>query len=166
MTVLVIAAIFFATAFVLQLVLWRIWLPKMQILALLLLYLCVPIAMAASAYGFGFAPRLSAAEIARICVLYFPVSLAYIALYAAIELSSPTLLIVSYLAGKRGTGCGEAELLDHLRNKLEVAYRFELMENSGLIRMTSGVVEITPRGRFYGNLFEAASRLFGLQKGG
>jgi hypothetical protein len=166
MAVLVIAALFFATSFLLQLVLWRIRLPKTQVLAILLLYLFVPIVITIAAYAFGFAPHLSAAEIVRICVVYVPVTLAYSAFYAALELSSPTLLIISRLAGSKEAGCERAELLEHLRTKLEIAYRFELLENSGLIRMTDGLVEITPRGRFYGEVFEYASRVFGLQKGG
>lgn len=165
MTVLVIAAIFFATTFVLQLVLWRVRLPLRQIRALLLLYLFTPIAMTIAAYALGIFPQLTAAEMARVWVLYFPPSLAYIAFYAAIELSSPTLLIVSYLSASK-TGCGEAELLDHFNKTVDVAYRFELMQHSGLIRVSGDLIEITPNGRLYGSIFEYASRIFGLSKGG
>lgn len=167
MAVLTTAAVFFATTFLLQLAIWRIRLPQRQVRALLIMYVVTPLVMLAVAkLGFHYSPALSASEMARVWVLYLPVSLAYVALYAAIELSSPTLLIISYLHATKGAGCGAPELLEHFNKNVEVRYRFELMEQSGLIRTTGDLVEILPSGRTYGNIFEFMSQIFGLQKGG
>jgi len=166
MTVLAIAAAFFVTSFLLQYAIWRIRLPQRQIRALLILYLVTPVVIVIVARALGYSVGLSSSEMVRVWVLYLPVSLAYFALYAAIELSSPTLLIISYLSATKGAGCGAAELLEHFNKKVELRYRFELMEQSGLIKMTGDLVEILPSGRVYGNIFESMSRVFGLQKGG
>ncbi len=168
MAVVVIAAFFFLAAFVLQLIIWHVRLPQKQTRALLLIYALTPIviALVAVAPGFFSPLQLSTAEAVRIPILYGAVSLAYIALYSAIEMQSPTLLIVAHLDAYKERGCTETDLLVSLGGDIAPTNRFAAMERGGWIQIVDDVVEITPHGRFYGRLFEYAGRIFGLKAGG
>jgi hypothetical protein len=107
------------------------------------------------------------AEYAGLTLLYISVVLCYAILCSAIEVSSPTLSMIRYIAdcGRR-SGCPEDELMGRFLSQGAIANRLKLMEAGGLLRIADGHGTLTNKGLFLARVFEFAARLFGLPKGG
>ncbi len=164
MTVLLVGAGLFLTSFVLQAVLWRVRLPRRQTPALLVLFSVVPIVAMAVALPTGFAARFSPPEIVAIALFYLSFSLAYISLYSALEMQSPTLAIVSRVAGCGSAGCEEADLFARFGQGAELSERLDVMERGRWIQLDGDVITLTPQGAFFARLFASAARIFGLAR--
>ena len=150
-----------------QLLLWRLWIPARQIRALLVIFLLVPLLAVAGALIAGvpaFLAALTAPEITRLVIFYVSCSLVYVVLYSAIEEKSPTLSIVSYVARKGE--CSEADLFGQFGKGSELSQRIELLTLSKLVECDDAGYRLTPGGRRFATLFDAANRLFGLELGG
>lgn len=165
MTVLLVGVGLFAGSFVLQAVLWRIWLPRRQMPALFLLYAIVPVAAVIVAALTGHLPALAPAEALRTAVLYLALMLAYVTLYSAIEMQSPTLAIISYVADAGSAGCSDAELAAQFGIDTELSQRLTLMDQAGWIRCAGDTLQLTAKGRFYAEMFENIARVFGIARG-
>ena len=154
-------------AFCAQLVLWRIFVPGRQIRALLVVFTLVPLVVFGVLQVTG-TPEglatLSAAEIVRLVIFYVSCALAYIVLYSAIEEQSPTLAIVSYVAGR--SRCTGADLVDRFGKGHELSQRIELLARSEFVTYEGSRYRLAPVGHRFAKLFDAANRLFGLETGG
>ena len=87
-------------AFLVHVVLWRVAVPKRQTRALLLIFVLIPTAAAAALVS-GQLPifaGLSTPQALRLMLFYVSCSLAYICTYSAVDMPSPTLTIISYIA--------------------------------------------------------------------
>jgi hypothetical protein len=157
-----------ALAFLVHVALWHIAMPKRQTRALLIIFALVPIAaVAASAAGaLPVFAGLSAPQALRIAFLYAACALAYIVTYSAIELSSPTLAIVSYVARCGAAGCSEQQIADRLGISDDVGARIDAMVTGGLATVDGDSCVLTRSGRFFASLFEAAAVAFRLPMGG
>jgi len=104
MTVFLAGAGLLLASFLVQLLIWRVALPRSQTVALLLIFAVVPPCVLATAALSGHALWLPAPETARLVLAYVAFTLAYVVLYSAIEHQSPTLAIISQVAkdGSRG----------------------------------------------------------------
>jgi hypothetical protein len=156
----------FVLAFLAQIALKHIWFPANRTKGLLLLYALVPIVATIAAALTGRAGFFSPPEIVRLALFYAAVSLAYIALYSAVENQSPTLAIIANLAASGAHGRTEEELSARFARDFAISGRFAALETGGWVRCEGDTIRLTPQGRFYAELFERASRLFGLIKGG
>jgi hypothetical protein len=166
MAVLLTGVALFALSFLGQIALKHVWFPTKRTQGLLILYALVPLAAIVVAALTGQAMRFSAPEAVRLALLYVSVSLAYIALYSAVENQSPTLAIITNLANAGAPGRTEAELSQRFARDFAITGRFAVLEHGGWVRCEGDVIRLTPQGRFYAELFERASRVFGLIKGG
>ena len=166
MAVLLTAVALFVLTFLAQIALKHVWFPRRRTQGLLILYFIVPLFAIAAGGVIGHPLAFSAPDSVRIALFYASYSLAYIALYSAIEMESPTLAIVSNVAKAGPAGRTESELYDRFARDFAMSGRFALMETGGLVLVDGEVVRLTPQGRFYAELFERASRIFGLTKGG
>ena len=167
MTVLLVGAALLSMLFCAQLLLWRLWRPVRQIRALLIVFVLAPLIGLAGLFLAGRphgVAALSDADFVRIILFYVSCSLAYIILYSAIEERSPTLTILAYVAEKRE--CSEAELFARFGKGDELAGRLVLLIQSQLVGCSGDICRLTKSGRRFAQLFEAASRLFGLESGG
>lgn len=155
-------------SFCVQLALWRIFIPKRQIRAVLAIFFCVPILLVASRHIIAGLPPipldLSAAHAARLLIFYVSCVLAYAALYSAIEQQSPTLAIVSYVAKK--SECTETELFERFGRGSELLQRVDLLALSKLVISEGDSYRLTAAGRRVAKLFDYAHRLFGVERGG
>lgn len=155
-----------ACSFITQLVLWHVRVPRRQTPALLMVYAIVPLLVVAAVWATGHSLPFSAAETVRVGLFYVSFALAYIVLHSAIEVDSPTLAIVSYVAKAGANGCSEAALFARFGQGIELAGRLALMERGGWVRCTGDVIRLTQRGRSFAVLYERSSQVFGLTMGG
>ena len=165
MAVLLTGAGLLAFSFLVQLVVWRLFRPQRQLRALLILYAIMPLLVCAAAWTAGQPFTFSAAGVARVVLFYVSISLAYFVAHCAIDSGSPTLDIICYVAEAGPAGCSDAELSANF-GPLVMANRFALVEHGGMMQADQDVFRLTPAGRFYARLFDDASRIFGLPRGG
>lgn len=167
MTVLLTGIGLLFLSFCAQLVLWCIFIPRRQIRALLVLFFLTPLTVIGVLKITGtpiVLATLSAAEIVRLAIFYVSCSLTYIVLYSAIEQQSPTLAIVSYVAKR--PHCTDADLVDRFGKGQELSHRIELLTRSEFVRDEGRRYRLSPAGRRFATLFDAANRLFGIESGG
>jgi hypothetical protein len=157
-----------ALAFSVHVLLWRVFVPRRQFMALLLIFAFVPAAIIAAAAATGIPPafRVAAPDMFRLALFYVSCSLVYICLYSAIEIPSPTLTIVSVIADHGADGRSEQEIASALMQNDDVGLRIGAMVRSGLITVDRGFCRLTGKGRLLAGLFELASVVFGLPPGG
>jgi len=167
MTVLLAGIGLLFLSFCAQLMLWRIFVPARQIRTLLMIFFLVPLIVIGALQIIGtpiVLAALSAAEIVRFGILYVSCALAYIVLFSAIEEQSPTLAIISYVAGR--SRCTDVDLVDRFGKGRELAQRIELLARSEFVRQEGERYRLSPAGDRLAKLFDAANRLFGLESGG
>jgi hypothetical protein len=154
-----------AFSFLVQLGVWRIFHPRRQLRALLILYAIVPLLVCSAAWAAGHPFKFLATEVARIALFYTSFSLAYFVAHCAIDSGSPTLDIISYVAKAGSAGCSDAELSANFGPSV-MTNRYALVEHGGMMQAEGDVFQLTRAGRFYARLFDHASRIFGLPRGG
>jgi hypothetical protein len=155
-------------AFVVHVVIWRVHPPKRSIRALLGIFamtplVAVPIFMAiepSAVIGASLSTAL------RVLLFYVPCSLVYVCLYSAIEAQSPSLAIVSYVAGCGSAGCSETDIANHIIDGESVSARIDSMKAAKMIVVGDGRCALTPGGRLWAKLFEFAGNIFRLPLGG
>jgi hypothetical protein len=155
-------------AFVVHVVIWRVRPPKRSIRALLGIFattplVAVPIFMAIEPSAVIDA---SLSDALRVLLFYVPSSLVYVCLYSAIEAQSPSLAIVSYVAGCGSAGCSEADIANHIIDGEGVSARIDSMKAARMIVVGDGRCALTPGGRLWAELFEFAGNVFRLPLGG
>jgi hypothetical protein len=155
-------------AFVVHVVIWRVHPPKRSIRALLCIFamtplVAVPIFMAiepSAVIGASLSNAL------RVLLFYVPCSLVYVCLYSAIEAQSPSLAIVSYVAGGGSVGRSETDIGNHIIDVESVSGRIDSMKAAKMIVVGDGRCALTPGGRLWAELFEFAGNIFRLPLGG
>ena len=156
-----------ALAFAVHVIVWHVRVPSRQIEALLAIFALVPVAALLGVhYSGGPLPAVFSPDALRLALFYVPFVLAYICIYSAIEIPSPTLTIVSYLARCRPSGCAEGQIIDLLSKTDDLNTRLGAMRSGKLIALDDGRYRLTTKGRRIGRLFEFASVIFGLPLGG
>lgn len=155
-------------AFVVHVVTWRVHLPRRSIRALLCIFAMTP--LAAVPIFMTIEPSAvidaSLSETLRILLFYVPCSLVYVCLYSAIEVQSPSLAIVSYLAGCGSAGSSEADIAIHVTDEESISTRIANMKVGKVIVVGDGRCALTRGGRRWAALFEIAGNIFRLPLGG
>lgn len=165
MHVLLLGIAFFVASFLVQFAVWRIALPRRQTRAILAIYTLVPLCLVGGLTLAGHPIHGPASAAFSLALFYVSLVLAYAVLYSAIEMESPTLAIVSFVAKAGTDGCGELALVERFGADRTMASRMIAMRGS-LIVCDEQTLSLTPQGRWLAVLFDQAGRLFGLPKGG
>jgi hypothetical protein len=106
------------------------------------------------------------AATARLALILASLSLAYIAVYSAIEDDSPSMAMVK-MAWKSGAkGCGEPDFQLVMDDRLFLDRRLDAMERDGWIAKRGGAVTLTRLGTFWAKLFRRAQLLLRMDEGG
>jgi hypothetical protein len=158
----------FASIFLLHWLLWRLWIPRRQIVGLLYLfegalaaYLIVAwLTPQVPIWPKGLWPWL------HVILFYEAISLAYIQVYSSLEQDSASLTIVVFVADAGGQGRTREELYRLIDQDFIIGYRFQSMLHGGLIVKQDDVYRLTTKGEFWGRLFRCYRWLFRLQMGG
>ena len=152
-------------AFFVHIVAWRVRLPRRSIRALLCIFAATPLVVVP--IYFAIAPVFAdASDAVRILLFYVSCALVYIVLYSAIESTSPSLAIVSYVVSCGSAGCAEADLADRVTDDEGIGARVAAMKAARMIAVSDGQCALTPTGRRWAELFEFASAIFRLPLGG
>jgi hypothetical protein len=157
-----------ALAFLVHVALWHLTVPKRQTRALLLIFVLIPVVAAAASVS-GLLPifvGLSTPHALRLMLFYASCALAYICTYSAVEMPSPTLTIISYIARCGAAGCSEQQIAVRLGTNDFVGERIHAMVASRLAIIDQDNCRLTRSGRFYATLFELAAATFRLPMGG
>jgi hypothetical protein len=167
MTVLLAGIGLLFLSFCVQLALWRIFIPRRQIRALLVIFFLAPLVVFGIVQLTGTPIALavlSSAETTRLAIFYVSCALTYIVLFSAIEEQSPTLAIISYVAEK--SQCTGADLVARFGKGHELSHRIDLLARSEFVRHEGDRYRLAPPVERLAKLFDAASRLFGIESGG
>jgi hypothetical protein len=156
-------ALALAGGFIFQVVWWRIRRPSIS--SVLFLFALVFIGLSMTGLCLGIL-NLGPADYVRLTLLYISVTLSYAIVCSAVEVRSPTLSIITYIADRGRCGCRERELMQHFLAQGALADRIELMEVGGLVRIVERNCALTNKGLPFAHLFEFAAQFFDLPKGG
>jgi hypothetical protein len=158
----------FAAAFLVHWLLWKVWMPRRQILGLLVLFLGLfPVALlAASASPDALDWPVGFWQWLHVGLFYVAVALAYIVVYSILEQDSPSLTVVAFVAQAGPAGRTAEELHDLIGLDFIVGYRFESMLHGKLVEKVGERYVLTAKGRFWARAFRLYRRLFRLQLGG
>lgn len=154
--------LFFLPLFV-QLIIWRVRLPKNQLRALLIIFLTSLVIWIIWAFLFS----IPAPFALHVAFAHLSLSLGYIAFYAAIEVDSPTLTLVHFIAKSGSKGISYESAASYLGQRPFFNTRFTGLIASGLIQEREGKFFVVGKGSVAFRLILAFRKLYGpIPKGG
>lgn len=172
MKVLILTPAIFILALAIHLAVWKLHLPKNQKRALLGIFLGI---FFAALFGirilsqFAVLAQISpqSLEYLQIFIFYISLVLAYMVTFSAIEVDSPSLMIVENIASKGSAGLDKEELGRMMRDDLLVLPRIKDLVDDGIVYLESGKYKLAPKGVPIARLFIFYRNLMGIrEKGG
>jgi len=156
-----------------QLVLWRIRLPKRQTRAIILLFVgtfCCGY-FTIWKYGshlciFGIYPPNSLAEHFQLSIYFFSLTLAYLITYSAIEADSPSLLIVIKIFEAGSLGLSKESLEYELNNAVLIEPRINDLTRDKMAEFHEGKYRLRMKGILLARLFTFYRNMLKAGKGG
>ena len=106
------------------------------------------------------------ADVARLALLLASISLAYIAVYSAIEDDSPSMAMVKMAWQAGDKGCAESDFRAVMDDRLFLDRRIDAMERDGWVDRSGGNLILTPLGRLWATVFFKAQLVLGMDEGG
>jgi hypothetical protein len=107
-----------------------------------------------------------ALNIAHAVLLALALAAAYVMTYPAIEVESPTLVIIQAISRRGPEGLARAELFEQLNGSVLVAPRIEDLLGERLAVRDGDRIRSTDRGRLLARVFIVWRALLGAPKGG
>jgi hypothetical protein len=164
------AAALFAVAFLLHWLWWRLRRPRRALGALLVAFfgtLIVGLVAAPHLPGIATFAPVGFWEHLHVVLFHVSFSLAYTVTYSALEMDSPTLTLVAFVAAGGSAGRSRAELLDVISDREMFGDRFAALTAAGILAPAAetGYV-LTVKGQRWAEVFRGLRRLYRLQKGG
>lgn len=154
-------------SFLAHIVWWRVRLPEHHVKTLALIFVIVPVPMV-TLVAWTCPQWLPASpwQWLQWLLFYLPCSLVYIGCYTLLELRSPTLSIMQYVAAAGTSGRTEEDIRRHLRIENMLAIRVAQTEASRLIERKNDGYRLTGRGMIIARLLELSTKLLGVRPGG
>jgi hypothetical protein len=150
-------------AFSIQLVWWRINLPKHQGKVLLMIFLATGVVF----YGFQyFVLAEDLLKISATSFSYCVITLGYLISYTAIEAESPTSLILLNLKKAEPKGLELKDLEGIITDELFFNDRLSSLSRSHYVSCNQEKMTITEQGRKYLRFFTFPKRMLGISEGG
>lgn len=163
MNILVYGMLPFLVALFLHILIWKVWVPRKQAQALLLIFFSI------LAVIFVILPRiltLTVAEHIHTILFFTSLVLAYIVTYSAIAVDSPSLLIEVKISNTKSAGMKEEDLRKVLTDELLVKPRIKDLLNEDMVIMDGDKYKLTEKGRLIIGIFIFYRKLLGCKKGG
>lgn len=155
--------ILFVLPMLVQLIIWRVRLPKNQLRSLMVLFSTSLIIWIIWAFLFSIPAPIAL----HVVLFYLSLSLCYIAFYAAIEVDSPTLTLVHFIAKSGPEGVSYESAANFLGQRPFFRTRFTGLIASGLIQEKNGRFFVVGKGSFPFRLILAFRKVYGpIAKGG
>jgi hypothetical protein len=167
MNILLTGLILLTVAFFLHLLIWKIYLPKKQTKALLLIFF----GTLASGLGFivynpGVITFESPWQYLHVALFFIAFTLSYIITYSAFEADSPSLVIVNLIHAAGENGMPDDELKKYLTDDILVHPRILDLYRDQLIFDEKGKILLTPKGKRFVKVFIFHRWLLNAKKGG
>lgn len=166
-------SLLFGLSSLLQLIMWRIYLPKRQTKSLLLLFFAVFFwgslilnKFAMSITIFGIHPPASLPEYFKMWLYLMSLTLAYMITYSAIEVDSPSLLMIMKISEAEPIGLTRAQLGSELDDDILIKPRIDDMLLDRMAELKQGRYRLTGKGILLARLFIFYRNLMRAGKGG
>jgi hypothetical protein len=158
MNVLTMGLVLITSSFLLHVVLWHVRLPKRQTRCLLVIF------FAFLALGLGMQHLVpewlpdwlrlhGLADDFEMSVMVVAMTLAYIITYSALEVDSPSLLIVKFVAERGAQGLPTREFYDNMSDDLLVRPRLQDLVRDQHVQLKEGRYHLTNKGRKFIAIF-------------
>jgi hypothetical protein len=171
--VLFYASSLFGLAFVSHVIMWRIHLPKRQARVVCLLFLgflCGGSLMfwkhGGELSAFGLHPPSDLAQFLQFWLCYVSLTLAYIITYSAVEVDSPSLIIIMKIAEAGNAGLTSEALEVLVDDKILLDPRLKDLVTDNMAGLHEGKYRLTPKGAVMARLFVFYRKIMGVNKGG
>ena len=173
MPIVSLALALFAFAFLSHLVLWRVSRPAATARSLVLTFIVAILGGLALVFWAAAAqPALAAwlpaspGAVLLSSILALALSAGYVMTYPAIEVESPTLVMIQAIARRGDTGLARRVLFEQLDDRVLVAPRVRDLLSEGLAVERGGRLHLGPRGHRLVRLFLVWRRILGAGEGG
>ena len=160
MRVLLWGIILFFLAFLLHLIIWKIRLPKRQIRMLLLIFFGVLIVGFVNLWSvtlpikvFKLSAPHTIAEYIHVALFFTSLTLAYIVTYTAIDVDSPSLVMVMNIANAGSEGLDKAAFDNAMTDDILVKPRVRDLVTSEITYMDGDKYRLTPKGILLARIF-------------
>lgn len=160
MRILLWGLVLFIDSFILHLIIWKIRVPVKQTNALLLLFFgnlffCFAMFLSIRSFFPIYSQLIPSApfEYLRICILFAALTLAYIITYSAIEVDSPSLIIVLAIDKAGKSGLEKSKLENFLTDEFLVVPRAMDLVRDRLIYSDNNRFKLTTKGRLFVAIF-------------
>lgn len=165
--------VLFCLSFLVQLIVWKIRIPKRQTKVLLGIFfgtlLTGLLALTAVPH---FIPGLAVyapkhfLEYLHISISFVSLTLAYMITYSAIEADSPSLVMIRAVARAGAEGLDKREFEKTMNNELLIVPRVRDLVTDKMAYMEGGKYRLTPKGVMFARLFVFYRNLLNAPKGG
>ena len=174
MKVLFLGLIFFCAAFLMHFIIWKINLPKKQTKSLLLIFFgtfCIGIIalwgiLTTHFVNFALFAPINLSEYLHVCLFFTSITFAYVVTYPAIEVDSPSLLIIMSIYKAGSEGFDKKKLYEILTDDILVKPRIKDLIVGNMIYMDMDKLKLTKKGIFFVRIFIMYRELINAQKGG
>lgn len=170
MNILFWGLILIVLSLLIQLVVWKIHFPKRQIKMLLCVFALVMTSglfiVGAITDNLGVLAVRSFLEYFHICLLFISLTLAYMITYSAIEVDSPSLVMINKIAEAGSDGLDERLFMQMLNDQNLVKPRLDDLLNDKMAHYDGNKYRLTLKGMFLARLFIFYRKLLKSPKGG
>ncbi len=160
MTVLFYGTILFLIAFFFHLTVWKIRLPDNQTKTLLVIFIVILTAGIAVLKIFPsritifcLTPPVATHRYLQLCFFYLSLSIAYITTYSALEVDSPSLVIILKIAGAGSEGLDKNALENEMGNNVLVLPRLRDLAAVKMVNFDGKTYMLSPRGILLARIF-------------
>jgi len=141
------ASICLLAAWVVHLIGWRLRRPRHHTAALLLIFLVVPAAAIGLVLAAGWSLRIPPTDLPGMALFYLGAVGCYLIVYAGVEETSPSLVVIRALERAGSAGCRREELAALVDDDSFVRPRIAALQRDGLVALEAAGGRLTPAGR-------------------
>lgn len=170
MKILIYSFFYFALAFIIHFVSWKIKLPKRQTKTLLVIFFSTLfigffITNFVSEY-YHFLDKCTITEYLHISLFFVALTLAYMITYSAIEVDSPSLVMIMTIANAGANGLDKNEFERILNDDLLVKPRLKDIVTDKMAYLDGEKYKLTSKGILFARIFIIYRKLVNAPKGG
>ena len=172
MAVLMLGSCMLGLSFIIHLITWRIRRPHRQTIAILAIFLGVLLAgiifllLDFVSHDRRLNNLLNLCEVIQLILYCGSMTMAYVITYSAIEVDSPSLVIIKQISDSGSNGLTEKELLGSLDDSKLIMPRLSDLIHDKMATFNKHKFVLTNKGKCLGFLFKNYRALLRLGKGG
>lgn len=156
-------SVIFCSAFILHVIIWKVRIPKNQTKILLMIFFGT---LCAGFIVLCFLIHLTLAEYLHISLFFISLTLAYITTYSALEVDSPSLVMVMNIAAAGNIGLEKKKFEEITNDDRLVKPRVRDLITDKLAFLEGDRYRLTSRGILVARIFIFYRKLLKAQKGG